>query len=221
MKKADLGSLNTGYILANISSGSLNLELLGLTIPESSSLTIDGAIDMNKGTGTGQSLTVSEYLVLDGGIDLEGESQFFQNEDVLNLIGENGYLERDQEGTLDKFTYNYWSAPVTTNGSSYNLGDIMPDVNFIGGYDGRIEGDGSVSLAEYWIWKFANKAAGQYSQWQHMKSSGSISAGEGFTMKGPGTGISCPGYLGKMKQQPPGQPHLRRPGRFYPVLVQT
>ena len=54
------------------------------------------------------------------------------------------------------------------------------------GYDGT---DGTpVELADYWIWKFANGASDTYSAWQHVRSAGTIDAGEGFTMKGPASG---------------------------------
>jgi hypothetical protein len=38
------------------------------------------------------------------------------------------------------------------------------------------------------VWKFANLPDGDYSAWQHTRSGGTINAGEGFTMKGPGSG---------------------------------
>jgi hypothetical protein len=44
-----------------------------------------------------------------------------------------------------------------------------------------------VGIADYWIWKFSNQT-NNYSQWQHVRSTGSLKVGEGFTMKGPGTG---------------------------------
>ncbi|RLD26424.1 MAG: MAM protein, partial [Bacteroidetes bacterium] len=45
-----------------------------------------------------------------------------------------------------------------------------------------------IGIADYWIWKFANQLDDDYASWQHVRSTGSLLAGEGFTMKGPGTG---------------------------------
>lgn len=172
----------------DLTSGNVNIALFGLIIPETSSFTMDGTVDIDTGTGTGYSLTVSDYLELDGVLDLEGESQLFQNSDADNIVGSNGYLERDQQGTLDTFTYNYWSSPVSENGIDYRLVNVMANVNWIGGYNGS---SSPLSLAEYWIWKFVNSASGDYSQWQHTKSTGIIKIGEGYTMKGPGAGVSA------------------------------
>ena len=41
-----------------------------------------------------------------------------------------------------------------------------------------------IGIADYWIWKFANQPDDDYSAWQHVRSNGTLSAGEGFTMKG-------------------------------------
>ncbi|MFC0604289.1 choice-of-anchor D domain-containing protein [Winogradskyella pulchriflava] len=145
---------------------------------------------------TGNGLTVSHYLRLTGKIDLEGESQLIQEDDSdLDVIG-SGVLEKDQQGTADTYTYNYWSSPVgetdmDKNDYRYTVQDVMLDgtnpVNFASsGYDGAATTP--IRIADYWIWKFANLTSDDYSAWQHVRRSGNIDAGEGFTMKGPGTG---------------------------------
>jgi len=141
-------------------------------------------------------LNVSWYLKLDGSIDLEGESQLIQGYDSDLLVGASGKLFRDQQGTADTYTYNYWSSPVGisdegTNEYRYTLPQVIKDgtqnINFItSSYNGT--NTSPIGLADYWIWKFANGANDDYSAWQHARSSGNINAGEGFTMKGPGTG---------------------------------
>ncbi|WP_303319032.1 LamG-like jellyroll fold domain-containing protein [Flavivirga abyssicola] len=138
----------------------------------------------------------SWYLKLDGDIDLEGESQLIQTDDSILDATSSGTLERDQQGTADTFTYNYWSSPVglannSTNNNSYKLPDIFTNVNFItSGYNGSAS---PIGIADYWIWKFNNQQSDNYSKWQHVRSTGTLLAGEGFTMKGPGTGsISTP-----------------------------
>lgn len=166
-------------------------EVLGLIV-DSNTLTING----DTATNTGNALTVSHYLKLDGVIDLEGESQLLQSVDSDLDVTSSGRLERDQQGTADTYTYNYWSSPVgvsntTTNNNSYKVQDVLRDgtqnINFITtGYNGT--NTSPIGIANYWIWKFANQPDDDYSAWQHIKTTGDVFAGEGFTMKGPGTG---------------------------------
>ncbi len=138
------------------------------------------------------------------------KSQLIQPDKSVLEVGVNGSLERDQQGTADTYTYNYWSSPVgalnsaATNDTythSYTVFDVLRDgttpaspgtINFLtSGYNGT--NTNPIGLADYWIWKFANGPDDDYYFWQHMRSTGTIFAGEGFTMKGPGTGsISTP-----------------------------
>jgi hypothetical protein len=142
-------------------------------------------------------LNVSWYLKLDGFIDLEGESQLVQGDDSMLDVTSKGYIERDQQGTADLYTYNYWAAPVgvtsiISNNNNYTLPNILRDgttattpvaINWMtSGYDGT---SGSpVGIADYWIWKYANQISDDYPSWQHVRSTGSLQPGEGYTMKG-------------------------------------
>ncbi|WP_100612569.1 LamG-like jellyroll fold domain-containing protein [Confluentibacter lentus] len=136
-------------------------------------------------------LNVSWYLKLDGLIDLEGDSQLVQGMDSTLDPTSSGALEKDQQGTADTFTYNYWSSPVgktnnSTNNNNYKVTDIFTNVGFnTSGYNGTAS---PLRIADYWIWKFSNQLSGNYSKWQHVRSTGTLLSGEGFTMKGPGTG---------------------------------
>lgn len=174
---SDLPSANNG-----------NRNVLGLMV-DSNELEVSGIT--NSSTNTGYGLTVSHYLSLTGTIDLEGESQLIQSEDSDLIVASSGRLERDQQGTADTYTYNYWSSPVgqtdvETNEFSYNLTNVFQNVGFItSGYDGTTS---PLRIADYWVWKFANLTDGDYSSWQQARSTGTILAGEGFTMKGPGSG---------------------------------
>ena len=165
-----------------------NRTVLGLMV-DSNTIEVSGVTDAT--TNTGYGLTVSHYLTLDGTIDLEGESQLIQTEDSDLIVGVSGTLLRDQQGTADTYTYNYWSSPVgetemEENEFRYNLAGVMPGLNFLtGSYNGTAS---PLSIADYWVWKFSNLANGDYSAWQHTRSTGNILAGEGFTMKGPGSG---------------------------------
>ena len=171
-----------------------NRTLLGLIV-EANQLTLQG----NTENQTGNGITITHYLELAGKIDLEGESQLIQTADSdLNVLS-NGSIERDQQGTSDLFTYNYWSSPVTKENATYNsfkITDVMKDgttasnalpINFSSsGYDGAPTSP--IRIADYWIWKYANQASQDGSSWQHIRRTGTILPGEGFTMKGPGTG---------------------------------
>jgi hypothetical protein len=168
-----------------------NRSVLGLFV-DSNKLTVIGDTSLNSGYG----LTVSHYLYLDGDIDLEGESQLIQTTGSDLAVTSAGKVERDQQGTADTFIYNYWSSPVgipntTSNNNSYTLPNVMRDgtqnINWItSGYNGT--DTAPVGLADYWVWKYANQLNDNYASWQHVRSSGTIQAGEGFTMKGPGSG---------------------------------
>lgn len=167
-----------------------NRTVLGLMV-ESNMLEVSGITDMANNIGYG--LTVSHYLALDGTIDLQGESQLIQTQDSDLIVGSTGRLERDQQGTADTYTYNYWSSPVgriddlEPNEFRYSLSNVLQNVGFLtSGYDGTAS---PLQIADYWVWKFANLADGDYSAWQHTRSTGNILAGEGFTMKGPGSGL--------------------------------
>jgi hypothetical protein len=181
--------------LPNASLG--NRIVLGLMV-DLNTLSLDGTTDQGSSTYTGNAVTVTHYLNLDGKIDLEGESQLIQTIDSDLDATSNGALERDQQGTSDTYTYNYWSSPVglknnTTNNNPFDVTDVMFDIstatpiNFSStGYDGAPETP--IKIADYWIWKFANQLDDEYSAWQHIRRTGTLNPGEGFTMKGPGTG---------------------------------
>ncbi len=165
---------------------STDLTTVGLILDSGSKLEVDGD----------SGLINSWYLKLDGEIDLEGESQLVQTEDSILDVTSSGTLEKDQQGTADTYTYNYWSSPVgvpnnSTNNNSYRLPDVFTNVNFLtSGYNGTAS---PLGISDYWIWKFSNQQSDNYSKWQHVRSTGTLLAGEGFTMKGPGTGtISTP-----------------------------
>ncbi|MDP5157114.1 MAG: T9SS type A sorting domain-containing protein [Flaviramulus sp.] len=147
----------------------------------------DANLIINNNSG----LSNSWYLKLDGKIDLEGESQLIQTQNSTLDIISSGILEKDLQGTADKFTYNYWSSPVSksnniTNNNKYTVKDVFTNVSFIStGYDGI---SNPLSIADYWIWKYNNKLTDHFASWQQIRSTGEIIPGEGFTMKGPGTG---------------------------------
>ncbi|WP_067145208.1 LamG-like jellyroll fold domain-containing protein [Pseudotamlana agarivorans] len=171
---------------------------LGLIVDENARLDVLNDSDLNN----------TWYLELNGDIDLHGESQLIQTKDSDLVAGTQGALEVDQQGETSQHNYNYWSSPVHSSNpnsavdgdESYTVASVLMDgsdeynpkpISFIGGYDG-VKTDTSISIAEYWIWKYANNKSDTYALWQHMKSTGEMFVGEGYTMKGPGAKGSKP-----------------------------
>lgn len=176
-------------IRGNIKTNS-NHSTVGLLLDSGSTMEINGD----------SGLFNSWYLKLDGDMDLQGESQLVQNAESTLDVTSSGTVERDQQGTKDFYTYNYWSSPVglsntSSNNNSYTLAGVLNDgtvssaplpISFVSGYNGSpgIPGTTPISIASYWIWKFANKLNEDYASWQHTKHTGTLFAGEGYTMKG-------------------------------------
>lgn len=186
---------NDVYLGANptdVRSRDCSVEAL---IINSGDLQVNGSTASNTGIG----LTVSHYLKLDGTIDLEGESQLVQTDQSDFDITSTGTLERDQQGYSNTYLYNYWCSPVApTSNSNYTVTDVISNVGFLSSsYNGTAS---PVQNADYWIWKYANRPDDNYAEWQHVRSTGPLSVGEGFTMKGPGTGTPDQNYI--MSGQP-------------------
>lgn len=188
-------NLNNNDIEIIPASKKENRTLLGVIVNSGATLKLIG----DNASNTGSGLTISHYLKLDGTIDLEGESQLIQTEHSDLDVSSKGNIERDQQGAKNLYTYNYWSSPVgivngSSNNNSYTLrSNIMKNgtisnspknINFmISGYNGSVNGT-DISIADYWIWKYNNKTNSNYSSWQHVRSTGSLVPGEGFSMKG-------------------------------------
>jgi hypothetical protein len=194
----------------NISSAG-NKTLLGLIVNNTSTIT----------ASNNSKIEVSRYLKLDGVIDLQGQSQLMQtlNSDLEPTSA--GYIKRNQQGVGNKYSYNYWSSPVgpigEANNSNYSLAAIFKqglaikegldnifvnttsqDIDWIGGYDGKIEGE-QIFLARYWLWKFENGKF--YSNWVKIKDEYSdIRPSQGFTVKGASaveSGVQNYTFVGK------------------------
>jgi hypothetical protein len=129
-----------------ITSNARDITLLGLFVMSNDiNITGTGIQDENN---SGHLLWVTNYLKLDGKIDLIGESQLLQkrygyydtpggnfittqlNESVLEPTS-TGYIERDQQGKQNSFNYNYWSSPVSNRGgitnSNYTVANVLRD----------------------------------------------------------------------------------------------
>jgi hypothetical protein len=171
-------------------------KVLGLFIEPNANLiaTTTGGLQTD-----GTKIEVSHYLKLDGKIDLVGRSQLVQKLGSDLDPTSSGSIERDQQGQANKFNYNYWGSPVgtinaTTNNDNFTVAGVLRDgtnpgslgtINWIPGYDGSLTTP--ISLAGYWIYKFdSNLNATDYANWTQIGETGTLQAGKGFTLKGPG-----------------------------------
>ncbi len=171
-------------------TASTNTTVLGLFLDTNSEILVD---NNNK-------LEITHYLDLNGFIDLIDESQLVQTAGSDLDRFSPGYIEIDQQGTADTYTYNYWSSPTgnlswNQNNVDTNINRMLRDgsdvnnpiyVNWLGGYNGAA--GTPISLSDFWLFKYDNHPIGDYSSWQYLGQWGTLSVGQGFTMKGPGTG---------------------------------
>ncbi|WP_123912660.1 immunoglobulin-like domain-containing protein [Hanstruepera neustonica] len=171
----------------NISSGNNNLTVLGLEV-NANTLRIE-----NLDPTDGQSLRVTDYLMIDGAstvLKLVGESQLLQDVgSVVNYTG-TGALHRDQQGTNNVYNYNYWGSPVSTDGLSYTVGGSLYDgsqpVQWTTGYDG-IGSTTPVTMSSRWLYIYENYPVNSYADWVRINQTSSVAVPLGFLMKGSGT----------------------------------
>jgi hypothetical protein len=132
---------------------------------------------------------------VDSKIYLRNEGQLLQGDGITGNSGI-GELSVYQEGNANQWTYNYWCSPVGNNSvttgnenARVNLIDdalgltSSADALFISGYDGVAS---PLQIAQRWLWTY--QTSDQYLDWFFVGSTGDISPGLGFTMKGNGTG---------------------------------
>ena len=177
-----------------------NRNVLGLIVDNTYELEVQGTSDTTDGEGSGNGITVSHYLSLDGRLDLEGESQLIQTDDSDLDTGINGEIEKDQQGTESSYNYNYWSSSVgaksaSSSNTNYTIAGVMkdgrsesqPNITFSTNYAAA---DGSsiptpMIISTYWLRTF-HGTSDDYGSWSNplIPASTSLSPGEGFTMKG-------------------------------------
>jgi len=191
-----------------VKSGDKNITVLGLISDAANKkIIIADPVEDQDETNSGQSLRITNYLELDGIIDLVGESQLLQDEGSILDQDSGGFLERDEQGTARGYNYNYWgssvgaiSSGIGTKGTgvssinaNYIISDILSDgtisatpqiINFQPAYTAA---DGAVTtpitISTYWLWKF-NGLHDDYNSWVSINENSSLLAGEGYTMKG-------------------------------------
>lgn len=175
-----------------------------------------------------QVLYVTQDVNLDANSNLylRNNSQLVQGTTGTSTNTGAGTLSVFQEGTSDRFEYNYWCSPVgIASGSSGNANFGITMLNRpttstaataatilgAGNYDGIAN---PLSIASAWIYKLVN--SNNYSQWVAVGSATTIAPGEGFTMKGTdgsdsvdpeGTGITNNPGTGAQRYDFRGKPN--------------
>ncbi len=178
------------------------------------------------------------YLKLDGSIDLQGKSQLVQTAKSDLDVASAGIVQRDQDGQSNGYNYNYWSSPVgvsntSSNNNDYTLSSVMRDgtdannpqlLNWTSGLNGSPTSP--ITLSSYWIFKFQNVTP-LYANWQAVGTTGNLSAGQGFTMKGSNAGTATQNYTFEGKPNngtitsPIAGGNLNLSGNPYPSAIDT
>ncbi len=140
------------------------------------------------------------YLELNGTLDLSDDSQLIQSKYSDLVTSAQGKILRRQEGSANKYWYNYWSSPIgvvgvislndnntitnNTNNSDFALSLLKEDdgsnVTFTNAYDQV----GSVSTQ--WLYTYKNGVT--YLDYTAIDQNTNLKPGVGYTQKG--TGIS-------------------------------
>tara|TARA_R110002020_G_scaffold154714_3_gene335050 strand:- start:5008 stop:8154 length:3147 start_codon:yes stop_codon:yes gene_type:complete len=158
------------------------------------------------------SLTITNYLNLEGVINLKGEAQLIQTAGSELDPKSAGFVLQKHTTGADLYRYNYLSSPVSPentyeNNREYtvkrslkdNNSGYLQNLNFTGGQDGSA--GSPVTLSAYWLYTFKNRN-GAEAKWQYVGENGKLKVGEGFTMKGPGCGTMTDSYTYTFKGKP-------------------
>ena len=184
----DWNIVRTSHI---INSGNRPTTLLGLFV------------DSNKYSITdNQSLQITKYLKIDGTLDLFDESQLLQDSGSIVDNTGTGILECDQQGTTNLYNFNYWSSPVSNNGNTYTLDNVLYDGTTVNNpilvqWTGNSNSIGStipVTMSSRWLYLFENYTEDSYADWNAISETTSIRVGLGFTMKGSGNSGTFQNY---------------------------
>ena len=143
----------------------------------------------------------------EGNLYLRSEGQLIQGDNSANAGV--GILSVYQENTRNAWDYHMWTSPVgdpaestPNNGNSGNARYYMDSNNgggiyevvdelsstaatFSGGYDGKIS---PLTISTTWLYKYI--ATQGYSGWSKVNTASPLLPGEGFSMKGVGSGTT-------------------------------
>ena len=141
------------------------------------------------------------YLKLDGNIDLIDKSQLIQTSNSILDAASIGKIERDQQGQSNKFNYNYWGSPVSSsNNGNYTIANVLrdgtnPDDIKIIQWTTALNSvlSSPITLSNRWLYKFQNLGQ-DYANWTVLTPTTTLSAGEGFTLKGSSASAESQNY---------------------------
>ncbi|MFK7832535.1 MAG: LamG-like jellyroll fold domain-containing protein, partial [Winogradskyella sp.] len=150
-----------------------------------------------------QHIIVDKYLIIDGTLDLVGESQLLQPMGSIVDYSGIGKLERSQQGTSNLYNYNYWSSPVSSDGNTYSIGSTLYDgsnltniqpLNWISGHDAN-PSTTPISITRRWLYLYENYPENTYADWRAINENTPINVGLGYTMKGSGSSSADQNYV--------------------------
>ncbi|WP_147679207.1 T9SS type A sorting domain-containing protein [Algibacter pacificus] len=132
--------------------------------------------------GDGILLTITNGIINNGIIHVLGEGQVVQTHTGTSLNSGTGSFTIPQEGTANKYDYNYWSASVNNSGT-WKLSALEFQESPVL-FTSEVDEFGKISTL--WLQTF-NGTSGNYYSWNQIDpASTSILPGEGFSMKGTG-----------------------------------
>ncbi|MCH4821720.1 T9SS type A sorting domain-containing protein [Gramella lutea] len=180
---------NIARVNHNITSGDKDITMLGL-LSETAGKELSIIPD--------HFIRISHYLLLDGNMDLEGESQLLQDHGSLLDNSSGGWAQANQKGRMSSYNYNYWTSPFTNQGannnSGFKLNEVLYDgdkekdpdkVNFQNGYFVADKPKTSpITISNEWIWDFRGGDADIYGDWLFLGSDYPEIVGAGYSMKG-------------------------------------
>ncbi|WP_372757043.1 LamG-like jellyroll fold domain-containing protein [Mariniflexile sp.] len=196
---ADISNTNLSNIIkiTNDITANQSINTLGLIIDTT------GKLIMN----ADNLLENTWYLGLKGTLDLKGDSQLIQTMTSDLVTSATGKLLRRQEGTSNKYRYNYWSSSVgalgatsltnnnaasnNTNNTAFKLSMLKDGAGGAMQFTSAYDQIGKIST--YWLYTYKNGLT--YWDWAPLTSITDITPGIGYTQKGTGNSGAQQQYL--------------------------
>jgi hypothetical protein len=190
----------TGGNNAGVPDDSANDLVKGMNVRENVTITADvncDCLQVDSGVtltvADGIKLEVTNLVQLEGDIRLDGDAQLLQTFSGARNESGSGTLSVDQtSATTNIYQSGYWTAPVTTNGSTFTIAGAMKDgttstpldINFTDIH--TLDGDGTttpITISGRWLAKWANST-----EWLRFFDPAvlTFNPGEGYNMKGTG-----------------------------------
>lgn len=147
------------------------------------------------------------YLELNGTLDLMDDSQLVQTVTSDLVTSSSGRVKRRQEGTNNKYWYNYWASPVggqgatsltdnnTTNNNPNNSGHSLNMLKKADGSSFQFTDayDETGKISRFWLYKYQNGVT--YYDYEGFDENTALQPGVGYTQKGTGISGSEQQYL--------------------------